>query len=135
MSMFSLYMLFIVLPNLHDTNGLLFVLGMSGFGGGITYFISKIGVILSKEKSDEMEMSRAALSIGKPIMLTALSLFFFFYILGIVTPSENQVYKMAGGYVVMNDAELRKLPDNVAKAANAYLGKIAEEAEKKGKKE
>ncbi len=47
-------------------------------------------------------------------------------LIGVSLPSEKQLYMLAGGYVATNAKDVAKLPDNVVKAANAWLEKAAE---------
>lgn len=59
-------------------------------------------------------------------------LVFIAFVMGLA-PSEKQALLVSGAYAVSNNEEIAKLPDNVAKAANAYLGKILSEQEKGAK--
>lgn len=129
MSMFTLYLLFVIMPNLHDTVGMRSFLALIGTMALIVYIVSRIGVATSRKDSDDMALSISGISVSKIIMTTCFSLFLLFYFIGIVTPDEDQVYKIAGGYIVTNDAELKKLPDNVFKVANDYLEKIQKKNE------
>lgn len=44
---------------------------------------------------------------------------------GIFVPDSSQIYTVMGAYAVTNNQEMAKLPDNIAKAANAYLEKMS----------
>lgn len=48
-----------------------------------------------------------------------------------ILPTEKQLYVIAGGYVATNTKDIAKLPDNVVKAANAWLEKAAALADEK----
>lgn len=50
---------------------------------------------------------------------------------GVFLPSDKQLYTIAGGYYATNNAELKKMPDNVFKAANSYLEKLQAHIEEK----
>lgn len=45
-------------------------------------------------------------------------------------PSERQMLLIAGGYTATNNADIKKLPTNAAKAVNAWLDAVTEAAEK-----
>lgn len=51
----------------------------------------------------------------------------FFGILSALTPSEKQLYFIAGGYAATNVEGIEKLPSNLTKAANTWLERLAEE--------
>jgi len=51
--------------------------------------------------------------------------------LSVFLPDTKQIYTLAGAYAVTNNQDVMKLPDNIAKAANAYLEKLAAPEESK----
>lgn len=116
MSLFTLYLLFSLLPNLRQlAEGQLWIVVILGviFGGGMC---------LAGEAERDMPdtIRRWALRVVK----VALSLGVFLVMLLTIVPKENQLYLIAGGYAVTNNTELKKLPDNVLHAANSYLERM-----------
>lgn len=63
-------------------------------------------------------------------MITAL---IYLIILGVFVPGKEQIVTMVGGYAVTNDQEMKKLPDNILKAANTYLERMTVDPKKKEK--
>lgn len=49
-------------------------------------------------------------------------------LVAVLIPNERQLYFIAGGYVASNAEGVEKLPDNISKAANAWLEKLADSA-------
>jgi len=55
-------------------------------------------------------------------------------LIAIPIPDQKQMLLIAGGYTATNNAEIKKLPANAAKAVNAWLDAIADAAEVEKKK-
>jgi hypothetical protein len=51
-----------------------------------------------------------------------------FLLIGVLIPSEKQLYFIAGGYVATNTEGVKELPDNIMNAANSWLENIADAA-------
>lgn len=110
MNIFTLYLLFTVLPGLNCA--LVIFLTCS------VVAIICLGIGSSLEYGDDNKgkyypwIKKFIVAV---IVLTIISIF---------VPGEKQILTIAGGYAVTNDAEVKKLPDNILKAANSYLEKI-----------
>lgn len=121
MSLTVLYMFLVILPNIHllasqaipPADAMLIV-----FGG--------FGYIMANAENSEwgIKASKLCLKIGFPCLILC-------GIFTSLTPSDEQIYKIAGAYVATNAKDVEKLPDNLVKAANAWLQKVAKEADDK----
>lgn len=126
MSMLELYTLFVLLPGLNAFGEWLL---MFAIGAGI--LIAWGGIVLySNIKDTENEemflkaLKRSALTTLAVIVLASVLTF---------APTEKQVLLLAGGYAATNNKEISSLPENIAKAANAYLGELTKSLEKEKK--
>lgn len=122
MSIGLLYLLFVVLPNTAATCGPILTISAVGI------FVSGMGYVMCS--LDEVETGRAAAPFVRPVLRSFLAMFFIFLVLNILTPTEKQIWTVAGGYAATNNAELKKLPDNVLKTANDYLERMQHSIEK-----
>lgn len=111
MSIFTLYLLFTVVPGL---DGALTIFAVCSVLASIG-----LGVGVLTAFDDEKEILYTWIK-GTILFFVALT------IVGIFVPNKDQILTIAGGYAVTNDAEMKKLPDNILKAANAYLEKVNE---------
>lgn len=112
MSIFILYLLFVLLPNLQETaNVAAITSAMLAIAICIIIRFGKIDNDMS-DKTRAFLWHKARWSIG---------VFFVFGIVSMLAPNQEQIYTIAGAYAVTNDKELQKLPDNLLGAANNYL--------------
>lgn len=125
MSLFTLYLIS-VLP------------GFSGLASGIGWFLITyftiwfLGATLGdyddyNEKTKGSRKRSLIINFKKWGVLSIIACFLF----SALIPSEKQLYTIAGGYMATNTTGIDKLPDNIVKAANSWLEKIAETSEKK----
>lgn len=119
MSIWLLYLLFVIVPNLGDACAWLAV--GSGIAAGISGFFFCIGSVFASMGDDD---SKKFVPVLKPFFKNFMLAFLVCILLGVVTPSEKQLWTVAGGYAATNNAELKKLPDNVLKTANDFLEKV-----------
>jgi uncharacterized membrane protein len=106
MSLIQLYLLTRA-DHIHD---LLVVFGIIFFMAAFMVFIGR--TMTGSEASDEEHMGVAAKLFAGFIVLLILSC---------AVPTKEDLYVMLGGYYATNDAELKKLPDNVLGAVNDFL--------------
>lgn len=114
MSLWTLYLI-TILPNV---GGFFIKMPM------IIMAIFSLGVV-SCNINQEDEKARKWRSSLKKISFFAIPLIF----LGVLIPTQNQMYLIVGGYAATNVEGINKLPANLVGAANAYLEKIAKEVE------
>lgn len=116
MTLFQLYLFTVLLPNAHETFDFLSgVLTLIGIGLCVL-----AGIVAGP--LDETENAKKILSAAFKCLIPGIILM----LLCIPLPSEKQIYTLAGGYVATNTKDIAKLPDNVIKAANAWLEKAAD---------
>ena len=120
MSIISLYGLFVLLPNFNCLVG--FIIWGCVLLCLILGFCS-IGNFIDKEK-DLLNISLKYLKRSVITLLVSALIF-------TVIPTEKQIYMIAGGYVVTNNQELQKLPNNVLQAANKYLERLSKYSDEK----
>lgn len=127
MSILTLYGLFVLLPNLGGLAAgfAAFVLTFAFVIATIAYVGLKCGVEYSGD-----EDGKRAMSVVRPYYHFLGWAALVVVLLNIIAPSEKQIYTVAGGYAATNDAELKKLPDNVLHVANDYLEKLQQNVEK-----
>ncbi len=116
MSFIELYLFFVILPNISTLIGITFICCTIGIGTSL--FISAVS------SADSSEFAMKALGVAKKFGAAAIIL----GILSIPIPDETQIYKLAGVYIVANTKDIKKLPDNLVGAANAWLEKAAKAA-------
>lgn len=119
MSIPVLYALFVLLPNLSQYLATAFIAACIAFG--VTLVLS--GTVAM----DDAATGKKILGYCKVFALIAAAIGGA----AVFVPNETQIYTIAGGYYATNNAELKKLPDNVLKAANGYLEKIQHNIEGK----
>ena len=121
MTIAQLYLFMVILPNLHEfTSSPILFIPIFALIGGVT-------AVIAGTVNDEPAVSKIG---GRSIKYAAL----IFSILSIsfcISPSNSQIYTMAGGYAATNTKDIAKLPDNIVKAANAWLEKAAALADDK----
>lgn len=125
MSIFELWLLTTAIPGVDGVMTLLL--------GGLLVFGLTLGIlyVFTYDIYDEATKSIAAFTKRnvKKYALCAVVLSLFSALL----PSERQMLLIAGGYTATNNAEIKKLPTNAAKAVNAWLDAVTEAAEVKKK--
>lgn len=72
----------------------------------------------------EAATSKASFDLVRKIIIP----FILFFLLACVLPSERQMMLIAGGYTVTNNADMKNIPGNTAKAVNAWLNAITDAA-------
>ena len=120
MSLSELYFLFIFLPGLGVVAIILAII--LGVGYGLVLLV----LVMVDDLHDSDRFSKAIKAKTKVIIVVII-----FSIIGGITPSQKDMFLLVGGYAATNSKELAKLPDNVLKAANNYLDKIANQKEEK----
>lgn len=120
MTLTQLYFLTVVLPNSASV-----ISGLSVFfyivAGGLIFCYFPVSDIVGKDEGIKV------LAWGKRFLISAI----IASLTTIILPSQQQLYFLAGGYVATNTKDVAKLPDNVVKAANAWLEKAAALADDK----
>ena len=119
MSLFELYVLFVLVPALSSIGGIItcIILALTGVGLFIT--------LMAAGEGDLAEVApywkRGIKYLGIPLVVGMLLS---------LAPDEKQVKFLAGGYVVTNVDGIAELPENIVESANAFLKSIADEQEK-----
>ena len=121
MSIFELFLLTTIVPNLGVALGIL--LSMSIAWLCIMSFVCVIS-----------EFDGDCVSFLKKHIKKSIIVFTALLLLNVPMPSERQMLLVAGGYAATNNAEIKKLPTNAAKAVNAWLDAATEAAESDKKK-
>jgi len=116
MSLFLLYFVLVILPNLGGLNILAF---LSIIMGGIVLIAHTIAMGVGAG-ADNHEAKNFAIAI-KPITSKLLRFGIILAFVLTVVPSQKQIYTVAGAYIVTNTQDIAKLPDNLVKAANDWL--------------
>lgn len=120
MSLTTLYILFVLFP------GVLSLSLLVSIFSGISTGVLGMGTIASAADGHE-EVSTFFFKYFK----MSIAIFIISSVLVAVIPNKSQMLILIGGYAVTNNEQIQKLPDNVLKAANAYLEGLVE-APKKG---
>lgn len=129
MSFFKLYLFFVALPHLGIAAGVL--CGITGIGAvvaTICHITNLTSQTFDKDAVKLMPYSKFYMRLLWPLLFLSMTLAVF-------SPSSDELWMVAGGYAATNDAELKKLPDNVFRAANDYLEKLHANTEKKNDSE
>lgn len=119
MSLFTLYLVFVVLPSLACW------ISMAAF----TFAMAAAVLGIASVGETYREEGKRAREAAKKSLIAAI----ITGILSIFLPSTSQIYTVIGAYGATNSAEIMKLPDNIAKAANSYLEKLNEDSVSKKK--
>lgn len=112
MNIWLLYLMFAVLPNAAKS------LDLACFMAAVAILIT-IPIWLTCLAEEKVRAAARAIGWIKAEVIAI----FVFMVFAIFVPSEKQVWTIAGGYAATNDAELKKLPDNLLKTANDFLQK------------
>lgn len=119
MTLFELYLCTTVLPNLSTLSGIaLFLSFVSVLASCIAFFTT------SFERNEEL-LTNIVRVLKIALITTMVS-----GVLSVFTPDTKQLVMMTGGYYATNTQAIAKLPENIAKAANAWLAGI-EKGDKK----
>ena len=110
MNLFTLYLIFTVLPNLNTASITLCVLS------GIALIIFMVCYVFSTGDDNAND-----LALCKKIIPKLLILFVPVFILTVLIPSGKQLAYLVSGYVITNTEDIDKLPKNLVDAANKYL--------------
>lgn len=113
MSLGTLYLIFCVIPSFaYFLQGL----QLLGFVGLTICGVAYLFIQADMRSIEDVPM--------KSWVIKSLMVIFTSSALAIFIPDKNQVYLLTGAYAVSNSAEIARLPDNIAKAANRYLEKL-----------
>jgi hypothetical protein len=123
MTLTQLYLFTVILPNISATFTF-FAISLICLTVGALF----IALLAASGDAEEKAPRFIALSKKAFIWLCVLS------VVALPFPTEKQLYTLAGGYVATNAKDVSKLPDNVVKAANAWLEKAADLADNKTSK-
>lgn len=120
MSIFQLWLVTSLLPSLNTWANTTFLMTMFGFCLYAAWFYIS-------ERWDETGPD------GNPLRLNWRPWLWVWVVSGVVCsviPSRSDLYLIVGGYAATQSAEVRALPDNVLKAANAWLESVQKDATK-----
>lgn len=132
MSIFELWLLTTVIPNLNIITGITLTAGFIVLGCLLVNALINIEVYedsLYEGGKKKYESAKALIRNSKKFIVALFILATF----NAIIPSERQMLIIAGGYAVTNNAEIKKLPTNAAKAVNAWLDVVEEAADDKKK--
>ncbi len=119
MSLFQLYLFMVILPNIHSTLGSLSIVALIIFLAiSVVLTISKAGALEDRGCSSVSQGLKNPWRIAAVVMIVVGAL-------SIISPSDRQIYMVAGGYAATNTKDVEKLPENIVKAANNWLEKLA----------
>ncbi len=121
MSIFELWILTTVVPGLGCALHVLLIMSI--------VWIAIMGLLCMISELDEDVTKFFKKHIKKSVGAFVVLLF-----LNVPMPSERQMLLIAGGYTATNNAEIKKLPTNAAKAVNAWLDAVTDAAEIEEKK-
>lgn len=113
MSLFTLYLFFILIPSIHSF--LLFSLVVSGLSG-VSLVLTTIGKYTEPEHPEWGNLHKVC----KSVFITSLLLTFITN----ATPNQKDMFLLTGGWVALNNEEVQKLPTNVLGALNSYLEEV-----------
>jgi hypothetical protein len=117
MSIWLLYLI-TILPNVGEVLGAIVVISLA--------LLIVVGIMISAVESPSESLDKwLAFSESKVKYIILI------IILAVIIPSEKQMYTILGGYAVTNIEGVNQLPANIVNAANAYLGKVAEDMKEK----
>ena len=109
MSIFTLWLLFVLLPNLSVVLSItLFVMVVASVGAGVAALFATF-----EKTSDAPKIRYTAKIVGGITLAIA--------IIGTAIPSKQDIMIITGGYIVTNTEGVEKLPANLVSAANKYL--------------
>ena len=122
MTLAQLYLFTVLIPNIGSTLNAIEIIFV------VCAFCCGAGLINAAAECDDDAIKywrKAALKFVWAIIVVG--------IISVPIPSEKELYTVAGGYIATNTKDVAKLPDNVVKAANAWLEKAAALADDKSK--
>ena len=118
MDLFTIYLL----TRLTALNDFLCMLGaLSGVGFVVSMFLTAMF----------SDIDRSLVSRSVWYAKLAAIVFFTVMSLKVFMPTAKEAFLIIGGAAVINNAEIQKLPDNVAKAANSFLEEYINESKPK----
>jgi len=115
MSIFELWLLTTFIPELSGT------LNVFAWISALCVIITFVMVLVAEFDED---MKTPAKKYGRIAVICLAT----FGTLTCFVPNERQMLLIAGGYTATNNAEIKKLPSNAAKAVNAWLDAVTEAA-------
>lgn len=116
MSVTLLYVLLVLLPNLSTTSEVVFTLL------AVACLIYPFIAIAVNEKMISKKSAVKTIKIHVVLFLVSGAAY-------IITPSENQIYMITGGYIATNIEGIDELPANLVGAANSFLENYTKEVE------
>lgn len=118
MTLMQLYLFTVILPNAYHALDCLSVICLMALA---TLLVTAIYAVPVEEPEFAKRIFRWVVRFAVSFVVLTL--------IAIPLPSDKQLYTLAGGYVATNTKDVAKLPDNVVKAANAWLEKASKLAD------
>lgn len=122
MSLKLLYLIFVVCPAIAGEH---VMVELTWVSSSIGWFVAWVVPLLPDTEGAVGTMSAVRSSCRKVSLICCA-----FLMLCSLVPNEKQIMFITGGYAVTNNAELQKMPENILKAVNSYLGTLAKPEEK-----
>lgn len=122
MNFVELYVLLVILPGIDDAFNVVAVLSLVGFVVATALFLV---LTTAEDLWTDQDWTRGARKWG----IRVASVCFLFTAIAIVSPSEEQLQKIIGGYVVTNIEGIEQLPENLVDYANKFLEGESQEDE------
>lgn len=119
MSLGLLYFIFVLVPGISSFMEAVFFLG--------AFILLGSGALCRAFAEDRNEEAYAT---AFKWFKNTLKTIAFCMVISIFIPDNKQMLTLIGGYAVTNNEQIQKLPDNVLKAANAYLEGLVEAPKK-----
>lgn len=113
MSLFTLYLITTILPNIDEMFTIAFVVsiliaGFVAIGCALTFI------------ADDKPQNKVCAKVLKKIMWVLIPL----ALINVFLPSSQQIYTIMGGSIVTNIEGIEKLPPNLINAANDFLESV-----------
>lgn len=120
MSMFDLWVLFVLIPGLSATAGVVAVLL---FVSGAALLV--VGAVRDDYEDAVSPANKETKLVDKMFRGASMCFLAFalFFLIHSIIPGERHMYLLVGGYAATNIDGIDRLPKNIVNAANAYLEK------------
>ena len=126
MSIFELWIFVTVIPGIATVFGFLSIILPLAIGGLLFYSCMQRALSRTCPELQSSKMEAVAATEGFRIMRKLIPYAIICAVAASILPSERQMLLIAGGYTATNNAEIKKLPTNAAKAVNAWLDAVSE---------